>query len=215
MDTDTANSVEDYADAHTDDVPELLKELMAETDALTGRSRWSIGKVEGKLLQLLVKLSRTRRAVEVGTFTGYSALLIAEALPENGVLTTCENTAAYADIALRYFKRSPSGHKINLVRGPALQTLGRMSAGGEDFVFIDADKPSYSDYFDEAVRICRPGGLIVVDNVFWRRKVLNKRTTNANANAIAAFNAKAKRDSRVEKVMLAIRDGVYLLRKKD
>jgi caffeoyl-CoA O-methyltransferase len=214
MEADKTNIIEDYVDAHTDDVSFLLEELMAETENITGRSFWSIGKVEGKLLQLLIKMSRTKRAVEVGTFTGYSALVIAEALPEDGILTTCENSREYADIALRYFNKSPYGRKINLKLGPALQTLRNIPANSEDFVFIDADKPSYGDYFDEALRILDPGGLIFVDNVFWRNKIFKKKITNENAKAIAAFNEKVRQEDRVEKVMLSIRDGVYLMRKK-
>jgi caffeoyl-CoA O-methyltransferase len=214
MDADLLSIIDEYVDAHTDDVSLLLEELMAETESATGRSFWSIGKVEGKLLQMLIKISKTRRAVEVGTFTGYSALIIAEALPEDGILTTCENSREYADIAQRYFDRSRSGRKIDLKFGPALQSLRDMPAGSVDFVFIDADKPSYGDYFDEALRILAPGGLIFVDNVFWRNKVFKKKITNNNARAIAAFNEKVRQDDRVEKVMLSVRDGVYLMRKK-
>jgi caffeoyl-CoA O-methyltransferase len=214
MESDMTNIIEDYVDAHTDDVSALLKALMAETENITGRAFWSIGKVEGKLLQLLIKISKTKRAVEVGTFTGYSALVIAEALPEDGVLTTCENSRQYADMAQRYFDKSPHGRKIDLKFGPALQTLNNIPAEREDFVFIDADKPSYGDYFDEALRILVPGGLVFVDNVFWRNKIFKKKITNENAQAIAAFNEKVRREARVEKVMLSVRDGVYLMRKK-
>jgi len=98
--------------------------------------------------------------------------------------------------------------------GPALQSLGAIADNNEDFIFIDADKPSYSRYFDEALRILRPGGLILVDNVFWRNKIFKKRISNENAIAIAAFNKKVRQESRVEKVMLSIRDGIYLIRKK-
>ena len=214
MEAEMANIIENYVDAHTDDVGLLLDELMAETEKITGRSFWSIGKVEGKMMQLLIKISNTKRAVEVGTFTGYSALVMAEALPDDGVLTTCENSKAYADVAMRYFNKSPYGHKIRLKLGSALQTLKQIPAESQDFVFIDADKPSYGDYFDEALRILIPGGLIFVDNVFWRNKIFKKKITNDNARAIAAFNEKVKIENRVEKVMLGIRDGVYLIRKK-
>jgi len=214
MTADTTNIIEDYVDAHTDDVSFLLKALMAETEEITGRAFWSIGKVEGKLMQLLIKMSNTKRAVEVGTFTGYSALVIAEALPQDGILTTCENSREYADIAQRYFNKSPYGRKIKLKLGPALQTLKNIPANSQDFVFIDADKPSYGDYFDEALRILDSDGLIFVDNIFWRNKIFKKKITNKNAKAIAAFNEKVRQEDRVEKVMLSIRDGVYLMRKK-
>ena len=213
MDAQLAEIVENYVDAHTDDVSLLLEELLAETEKITGRSRWSIGKVEGKLLQMLIKISNTERVVEVGTFTGYSALVMAEALPEDGILTTCENSREYADIARRYFEKSPYGQKIQLKLGPALQSLKAIPDNSEDFVFIDADKPSYGIYFDEALRILHTGGIIFVDNVFWRYKIFKKKITNENARAIAAFNQKVMQEDRVEKVMLSVRDGVYLIRK--
>ena len=214
METNMNEIIENYADVHTDSLSPLLEGLLTETESLTGRSRWSIGKVEGKLLQMLIKISNTKRVVEIGTFTGFSALVMAEALPEEGIVTTCENNQTYADIAMRYFKKSPHGKKINLKLGPALKTLKEIPDSCEEFVFIDADKPSYSCYFDEAVRILLPGGIIIVDNVFWRYKIFKKKISNENAKAIADFNEKVNRDDRVEKVMLSVRDGIYLIRKK-
>jgi caffeoyl-CoA O-methyltransferase len=214
MESGITQLMKNYVDAHTDDLSPILAELLAETENITGNARWSIGKVEGKLLQMLLKISNAQHAVEVGTFTGYSALAMAEALPEKGVLITCESNQKYADIARRYFKKSPHGKKINLKLGPALRTMNEIGNKSQDFVFIDADKPSYGRYFDEALRILRPGGLIFVDNVFWRNKIFKKNITNANASAIAAFNEKVMREDKVEKVMLSVRDGVYLIRKK-
>ena len=214
MEVNMNEIIENYADVHTDSLSPLLEGLLTETESLTGRSRWSIGKVEGKLLQMLIKISNTKRVVEIGTFTGFSALVMAEALPEEGIVTTCENNQTYADIAMRYFKKSPHGKKINLKLGPALKTLKEIPDSCEEFVFIDADKPSYSCYFDEAVRILLPGGIIIVDNVFWRYKIFKKKISNENAKAIADFNEKVNRDDRVEKVMLSVRDGIYLIRKK-
>ena len=214
MRKDLSTIIEKYIDDHTDDLSPLLSELVKETEELTGRSWWSIGKIEGKFLQMLVKISGARNAVEIGTFTGYSALLIAEALPEEGRLITCETQKQHAEIALRYFKRSAFGNKIRLALRPAVETLGQISDSSVDFVFIDADKPSYSQYFDEAMRILRGGGLIFVDNVFWRNKIFKPAITNKNAKAIAAFNEKVKNEDRAEKVMLSVRDGVYLIRKK-
>jgi caffeoyl-CoA O-methyltransferase len=209
------NAVTDkYIDDHTDDVSPLLRDLVEETEEATGLSRWSIGKVEGKLLQLLVKISGARKAVEIGTFTGFSALIIAEALPEDGRLITCETHEKHAEIARRYFEKSPHGAKIRLELKPAMQTLKALADGSVDFVFIDADKPSYGQYFDEAMRILQSGGLIFVDNVFWRNKIFKQPITNENARAIAAFNEKVKNEDRAEKVMLSVRDGVYLIRKK-
>lgn len=214
MDTEIHDLVDSYIDDHTDDVSPFLQNLMTQTESLTGRSRWSIGKVEGKLMQLLIKLSGTNRAVEVGTFTGYSALMIAEALPDDGILTTCEFNETYAEIARQYFKKSPHGAKIRLKLGPAISTLREIPDQHAGFFFIDADKPSYGDYFDEALRILQPGGFMMVDNVFWRYKIFKKKITNENAKAIAAFNEKVRLDVRVENVMLSVRDGIYLIRKK-
>lgn len=214
MKKDLGAFIEKYIDDHTDDISALLLELIDETEEVTGLSRWSIGKIEGKLLQLLVKISGARNAIEIGTFTGYSALIIAEALPEDGRLITCETNPKHAEIALRYFRKSPQGSKIRLELKPAMETLRGIADNSVDFVFIDADKPSYGRYFDEAMRILHAGGLIFVDNVFWRNKIFKQRITNENAKAIAAFNEKVKNDDRAEKVMLNVRDGVYLIRKK-
>jgi caffeoyl-CoA O-methyltransferase len=206
--------IDNYTAEHTDEISPLLQNLLKETEAITGRSRWSIGKVEGRLMQFFVKASGTRKAVEIGTFTGFSALMIAEALPEDGRLITCESDSTYAEIALRYFAQSPYGRKIRLELQPAIETLQKMSDNSAGFVFIDADKPSYGRYFDEALRILYPGGLVFVDNVFWRNKIFKRPITNENAKAIAAFNQKVKNTDGVEKVMLSVRDGIYLIRKK-
>ncbi|MDX1707357.1 MAG: O-methyltransferase [Desulfobacterales bacterium] len=206
--------IKDYIAEHTDALSPLLKALLKETEALTGRSRWSIGQVEGRLMQILIKASKTRHAVEIGTFTGFSALMIAEALPADGQLVTCEANSTYAQIADRYFAQSPHGHKIRLEVKPAIETLQEFSDNSVDFVFIDADKPSYGIYFDEALRILNSGGLIFVDNVFWRHKIFKQPISNENAKAIAAFNQKVKNTDQVEKVMLSVRDGIYLIRKK-
>ena len=214
MEKDLDAITEKYIEDHTDDISALLLELIDETEEVTGVSRWSIGKVEGKLLQLLVKISGARNAIEIGTFTGYSALIIAAALPADGRLITCETNPKHAEIALRYFRKSPQGSKIRLELKPAMETLRGIADSSVDFVFIDADKPSYGRYFDEAMRILHAGGLIFVDNVFWRNKIFKKPITNENARAIAAFNEKVRNDDRAEKVMLNVRDGVYLIRKK-
>ena len=214
MEKDLGAITEKYIEDHTDDISPLLLELVAETEEVTGLSSWSIGKVEGKLLQLLVKISGARQAIEIGTFTGYSALIIAEALPEDGRLITCETNEKHAQIALRYFKKSPQGSKIRLELKPAMESLSEIADNSVDFVFIDADKPSYGRYFDEALRILHAGGFIFVDNVFWRNKIFKRKMTNDNAIAIAAFNKKVKTEDRVEKVMLSVRDGIYLIRKK-
>jgi caffeoyl-CoA O-methyltransferase len=203
-----------YIEEHTDPLPTLLEELIRETRQQTGLMHWSIGRAEGKLLQMLVAIAGARRVVEVGTFTGFSALLMAEALPDDGCLITCEREPSFARIAQRFFDRSPHGSKIRLEVGPALESLSRITDGCTDFVFIDADKTAYAQYYEHALRILRAGGLILADNVLWRGKIFRTPLTNKNARAIAAFNAQVRTDPRVEKVMLAVRDGCYLIRKK-
>ena len=214
MNNDLASTIERYIDDHTDPMSPLLFELMTETEKKTGLARWSVGKSEGKFLQFPVKISGIKQAVEVGTFTGFSALMIAEALPDDGTVTTCETNKEYARIAAKYFNKSPHGRKIKLQIGPAIETLRKIPSRSVDFVFIDADKPAYGQYYDASIRILKPGGFILVDNVFWRFKIFKKKMTNKNAKAISAFNDKVKRDDRVEKLMLSIRDGVYLILKK-
>ena len=179
--------IKNYIAEHTDDVSPLLQDLLEETEAITERSRWSIGKVEGKLMQFLIKISGACNAVEIGTFTGFSALMIAEALPPNGLLITCESQKEYAEIARRYFEKSPHGSKIRLELKPAMQALKEIADNSFDFVFIDADKPSYGLYFDEALRILHAGGFIFVDNVFWRNKIFKRKMTNENAIATPAI----------------------------
>ena len=214
MNDDLTSTIERYIDEHTDPISPLLNELMAETEEKTGLARWSVGKSEGKFIQFLVKISGAKQAVEVGTFTGYSALMLAEALPDDGFVTTCETNKEYARIAVKYFNKSPYGRKINLQIGPAIETLRKIPSRSVDFVFIDADKPAYGQYYEASIRILKPGGFILVDNVFWRFKIFKKKITNQNARAIAAFNDQVNSDDRVEKLMLSIRDGVYLILKK-
>lgn len=205
-----------YTHEHTSPVPPLLEELERETRERVPNSQMLTGRVEGTLLQMLVRISGARRVVDIGTYTGYSALMMAGGLPEDGELITCEVSEAHADIARRYFKRSPDGKKIRLAFGPALQTLSGLQGESVDFVFIDADKASYPAYYDESMRILRRGGLIAVDNVLWSGRVLasSDEAADQDTRAIIAFNEKVRGDGRVEKVMLTVRDGVYLIRKR-
>ncbi|HEY8554251.1 MAG TPA: class I SAM-dependent methyltransferase, partial [Burkholderiales bacterium] len=172
-----------------------------------------VGPLEAALLQLLVRLSGARRVLEIGTFTGYSALAMAEALPPDGRLITCEIDPKHADIAERFFARSPHGKKIALRRGPALETLAALDGEAPfDLVFIDADKENYGNYYERALSLLRSGGLIVADNVLWYGKVLAPQA--ASDRAMAHFNERVRSDTRVECVMLPLRDGVSVIRKR-
>lgn len=203
--------LERYAHDHTTRAPDFLEELEAETKKRMPQSQMLTGRVEGTLLRMLVGISGAKRVVDIGTYTGYSALMMAEALPPDGELITCEISEEYAEIALRYIARSPQSGKIRLRVGAALETLREIPSGSTDFVFIDADKSSYPEYYEESLRILRSGGLIAVDNVFWSGKVL--KPGDRDSLAITEFNELVKSDQRVEKVMLSVRDGVYLIRK--
>jgi len=203
--------LEDYAIGVTSPVSELYSRLQVETWQATEMPQMQVGPLEGRLLMLLVKLSGAKRAVEVGTFTGYSSLSIAEGLPEDGHLVTCDIDPEATSIARRYWAECPWGHKIELRLGPALETLAELE-GPIDFAFIDADKKNYIAYWDLVLPKMRSGGLVVVDNVLWSGTVLDPQTDSARA--IVAFNEHAAADDRVEQVMLTVRDGVTVARKK-
>ena len=201
-----------YVEDHAGFVSPLLEELERETRERTDHPGMMTGRVEGSFLRMLVRLSGARKVVEIGTFTGYAALMMAEALPEDGELITCEISQEYASFAMRYFRRSPHGKRIRLALGPALDTLRGIPGGGIDFVFIDAEKELYPRYYEESLRILRKGGLIVADNVLWYGQVLSPE--DAESRAIVKFNEMVRHDERVEQTMLPLRDGVYLIQKR-
>lgn len=205
--------IEEYCLCHTSPRGKLLAELEKYTRRHCEDSQMLIGPHEGALLALLVRLTRARRILEIGTFTGYSALCMAEALPKNGQLITCEINPRHADIAQSFFDRSAHGRKIKIHPGPALETLSSLPRSTKfDFVFLDADKENYVNYFEAVLPSLRSGGLIVADNVLWSGRVLApKKKTD---RAVSRFNKHVRRDPRVECVMLPVRDGVSLIRKR-
>jgi len=204
--------IEKYVADHASPVSSLLEELERETHEKASMPQMLSGKVEGRLLQMLIRISGAKRVVEIGTFTGYSSLMMAEGLPEDGELITLEICKKYAEIAMRYFKRSPYADRIKLIFGPALNSLKQIADESIDFIFIDADKKSYALYYKESLRILQKGGLIAVDNTLWSGRVLSPQ--DDDSKAIALFNEIVKKDESVEKVMLTIRDGLFLIRKK-
>jgi caffeoyl-CoA O-methyltransferase len=206
-----AEPIELYAAAHSDPVPELLDELRRETHEKMLLPQMQVGRIEGALLKMLVRLTGAKRVLEVGTFTGYSALSIAEGLPDDGIVITCDMDPEATAMARRYFARSPHGKKIDLRMGPALETIATL-APPLDLAFIDADKGNYARYYDAALALLRPGGLIVADNALWSGTVVDPKTDDARA--IAAYNDKVAADERVDKVLLTVRDGMLLARKR-
>ncbi|MDH3257921.1 MAG: class I SAM-dependent methyltransferase [Deltaproteobacteria bacterium] len=203
--------VEQYAESHTGPVSPIFLELERETIEDTDRANMLTGRVVGIFLKMLVQVSGAKKVVEIGTFTGYSALMMASGLPEGGELVTCEVSVEYARIARKYFDRSPHGKKIDVQVAPALETVKKIPDGSVDFVFIDADKRSYHLYYEESLRILRQGGLIAVDNVLWYGSVLSPH--DEDSRAITSFNEMVLKDERVENVILTVRDGLSLIRK--
>jgi caffeoyl-CoA O-methyltransferase len=203
--------LEKYAFDHTSPEPELLRRLSEETYARMQMPQMLTGRLEGRLLNLLARISGVRRALEIGTFTGYSALSIAEALPEDGKVVTCEIEPVNAAMARRYFDASPHGRKIEIRMGPALDTLSGLE-GPFDMAFIDADKENYPEYYEKTLELVRPGGLILVDNTLWSGLVLKPH--DRESIAIDALNKRIAKDPRVENVLLTIRDGLQVVRRK-
>lgn len=204
--------LERYAEEHSSEVPELLQRLERETLQTMKSPQMLSGRNECQLLRLLVKMTSAKRVLEVGTFTGYSALMMASALPPEGELITLEKDPGAEAVARRYFAESDDGRKVRLLMGPALVTLTSL-AGPFDFAFLDADKENYPRYYERILELLRPGGILAVDNVLWSGKVLDP--DDEETKAIHALNERVSRDSRVEHVLLTVRDGVLLVRKRD
>jgi caffeoyl-CoA O-methyltransferase len=204
-------AIEEYAAAHTEPPPPLLEKLREETYAKMASPQMQVGRIEGAFLRMLVRISRAKRVLEIGMFTGYSALMMAEGLPDDGELITCDINPEAEAMAKRYFAQSPHGKKIQVRLGPALQTIKTLR-GPIDLVFIDADKENYSNYYEAVLPLLRQGGLLVADNVLWSGKVLQPK--EETDRAIVAFNEKVAKDPRVEKVLLTVRDGIMLALQK-
>ena len=194
----------------------LQKRLRAETARLP-QGGMQIGADQGALLALLVRSINTRMALEIGTFTGYSALAVTMALPAGGKLVCCDKSEEWTAIARRHWREAGVAAKIELRLGPALDTLAALErercAGSFDFAFIDADKAAYDAYYEGCLRLLRPGGLIALDNMLWSGEVANPKTRDADTHALRALNAKIRDDGRVDSCLLTIGDGVMLARK--
>jgi caffeoyl-CoA O-methyltransferase len=203
--------VESFAYDHTRAESELFRRLREETYRDMNCPQMQVGRIEGGFLKMLVRLTGARRILEVGMFTGYSALMMAEGLPEDGRIITCDVDPKAEAVARRYFAESPHGHKIQVRMGPALQTIKGLS-GPLDMVFIDADKTNYTNYYDACIPLLRPGGLLVADNVLWSGKVLNPQ--DEDSRGIVAFDERVQQDARVENVCLTVRDGMMLVWKR-
>ena len=203
--------VEQYALEHTTPEPPWFATLAEETRSATRAPTMMVGTLEGRLLTAVVAMLRPRRVLEIGTFTGYSALSMAEALPADGRIVTCDISEEHLAIARRHIAASPYAGVIEIRSGPALETIATLP-GPFDLVFIDADKTSYSAYFEATLAKLAPDGVILVDNVLWSGRVLDPAVVDPDTAAIKAFNDQVLADDRVEVVMLTVRDGVSLIR---
>jgi caffeoyl-CoA O-methyltransferase len=205
----------DYMRAHGHNRDPLLEELAEETSKLGRVSQMQISAEEGTFMGILVRAIGVRSAVEVGTFTGYSSMCVARALPPEGRLLCCDVNAEWTAIARRYWERAGVADKITLKLGPGLDTLRSLPATTRfDFAFIDADKPNYRNYYEECLKRMRPDGLILIDNVLWSGRVIEPSDSSDDTRAIREFNDFIAGDERVEAVMVPVADGLTIARKK-
>jgi caffeoyl-CoA O-methyltransferase len=204
-------SIERYAHEHTRAEPDLLHELAEETRRTRTDHGMLTGRLEGRFLKMLVQLLQARRVLELGLFTGYSALSMAEGLADGGELISCDIDPRAEQFALRYFARSPHGSKITIRLGPALETMATLRPPF-DLVFIDADKENYVAYYRAAMALLRPGGVVAVDNTLWSGRVLEPQ--DVSDRTIDALNQEILLDQRAENVLLTVRDGLHLVRKR-
>ena len=209
------DEVREYAVGHGSWRPdEVVDGLRAETLALGDVAGMQIGDDQGQLLTMLARLVGARRAVEVGTFTGYSSLCIARGLAEGGSLICCDINKDWTAIGVRAWKRAGLADRIDLRIGPALPTLSTLPSEPHlDLVFIDADKPGYAAYWEELVPRTRPGGVLLADNVLWSGEIADRSRTDDNIVALQAFNDRVAADPRVEVVVLPAFDGLTIARK--
>lgn len=207
------SAAELYAHNFTSGLGSLLDELEEATLSNHPKAHMISGKVQGQFLCFLSHCIRPRRVLELGTFTGYSALCLASGLTEEGQLHTIELRESDAQTAQTYFDRSAKAHQIILHCGNALEIVPDLKEEW-DMVFIDADKVHYSDYYEQILPRVKPGGVIIADNVLFHGEVLEEPVKGKNAKALAAFNAMVAADDRVEQVLLTLRDGLMLIRKK-
>jgi caffeoyl-CoA O-methyltransferase len=206
-------AVEEYAAAHTTPEPDHLRSVAERTHESMDAPGMMVGRTEGRFLEMLVHLAQAERVLEIGTFTGYSALAMAAALPPDGRIITCDVDPKAAGMAREHIAASPHADRIEVRLGPALETMAALQ-GPFDLVFIDADKGNYRNYYEAALPLLAERGVIAVDNVLWSGRVLDTGSAaDDDTRAIADFNDHVGTDPRVVAVMLTVRDGVTLIRR--
>jgi len=209
-----SKEIEDYAVLHTEDEPELLQQLSKETWQKVLVPRMLSGHYQGRLLSMLSKLIQPKTILEIGTYTGYSALCLAEGLHQKGMLHTIDTNEELVDFQKKYFDKSPYKNQIKQYLGDALEIIPKIDEK-IDLVFIDADKTNYSNYFHLIIDQMNSGGIILSDNVLWSGKVVESlNPKDIDTKALLAYNKLLKEDSRVETILLPIRDGLTISRVK-
>lgn len=215
--TGLEETLADYIQSISLREPDILRQLREETAKLS-MAQMQISPEQGQLMALLVQLMGAKKTLEIGVFTGYSALAVALALPVDGKLIACEISEEYTAIAKDFWGRAGVSEKIDLRIAPALETLEKLIAEGEtgsfDLAFIDADKRNYENYYERALTLLRPDGLILIDNVLWSGKVVDPTITDKQTQAIREFNQKLHQDSRINLSVVAIADGLTLALKR-
>jgi predicted O-methyltransferase YrrM len=209
----TDERISEYIESHTTDEDPLMAELNRETHLKTFYPNMLSGKVQGKFLEMVVHMLKPRRILEIGTFTGYSALAMAKALPDDGLLYTIDNNEEIENFARRFFQQAEYGNKIRFLLDDAMALIPQLDEIF-DLVFIDAEKAQYLNYYEVALKKLGKGGFILADNVLWGGKVVDEnKHPDKETRGVMAFNDLVKSDKRVEQVMLSIRDGLLLARK--
>jgi predicted O-methyltransferase YrrM len=215
--TGLEKTLADYIQSISLREPDILKQLREETAKLS-MARMQISPEQGQFMALLAQLMGAKKTLEIGVFTGYSALAVALALPDDGKVIACDISEEYTAIAKDFWERAGVSEKIDLRIAPALETLDQLisedETGSFDLAFIDADKRNYENYYERALRLLRPGGLILIDNVLWSGKVVDPTITDKQTQAIREFNQKLHQDSRISLSLIAIADGLTLVLKR-
>ena len=207
--------IEEYILSHIDPEPELLKRMTREAHVKLLRPRMISGNVQGRLLKVLTSMLMPQNILEIGTFTGYSALCIAEGAPDTSKIVTVEIDDEMESFIRKYFQESEYGHKIELKIGDAIELMHDYEDNYFDLIFIDANKRDYCSYYNIAFDKLRKGGVILADNTLWNGKVIDPKFKNDDqTKGVLKFNSLIKKDSRIEKVILPIRDGLTIIRKK-
>ena len=205
----------DYIYSHTHHLHPVQKDILKHNDSLGDLQRMQISETQAHLLQLIIMITNAKNCLEIGTFTGFSSLSMALALPNNGQITTLDHDNKIVEVAKKFFKKAELDKKILTIVAPALDSLKKLTKNNKffDLIFIDADKDNYINYFNLSLDLIKRGGIIIIDNVFWHGDVYDKTNNDKKTNIIRKFNLYVKNDKRVEKFILPLGDGLTICKK--